>query len=244
MVRIEPLNFRSFDGAAGGNVVAARRHSASRKEEAPPAPPPPPTFSEEELKAAEMKGYQRGFLEGCDDGKRQAESEQAEINRQLSDTTQKLLTTLRPLIDDYKAMTVQLHSDLPKVALAIARKVAGPALEHGAEAIVSQVALACVETMIGEPRLHITVHPALAATLESRLNTLVAQQQMSVQISVSGDDAMAHSDCRIAWKHGAMERHSGQLWQEIERVVENMVASAPRHTEKQLQQLEAQLSKE
>ncbi len=243
-MRIEPLNFRSFDSSAAGGVVVARRHAAVKKEEAPPAAPPPPAITEEDLKAAELKGYQRGFLEGSEDGKRQAENEQAAIHRQLLDHSHLLLRSLQPLLENYKAMALQMHSDLPKVALAIARKVAGPALESGAEQLVTEMARACMQTMIGEPRLCVHVHPSLSTTLESTLASMASQYQDSSCIVVVADAAMALSDCRISWKHGAMERHTGQLWQEIERITENMVASAARITQQQLQPLEQASSKE
>ncbi|MCE2926778.1 MAG: hypothetical protein LW823_03930 [Rickettsiales bacterium] len=191
-----------------------------------------------------MKGYQRGFLEGSEEGKKQAHTEQADIERQLIENTEKLVRSVKPLIDDYRRMTLQVHEDVPKVALAVIKKLAGGILENNAEKIVSEMAMSCAQTMLGEPKLSINVHPSLAESLKDKLQGLAVKTQTATHFVVLRDESMALTDCRVEWKYGAMERHTGALWQEIERVVESMVASAKRDTDNQIQRLEQDLPKE
>ena len=241
-MRVEPLNFKEFQ-SEGAIARAAHRSNlpgGRRKEEAPP-PPPAPTFSEDQLKAAERESYKKGFLEGTEEGRKQAESEQAQTDLALLAAAENFVQTISPLFEDYRKMALQLRQDLPQVALTIARKVAGSALEQNAQAAVEDIALACVQTMIGEPKLAITVHPSLAETLERKLKALSERLHNAAHIVVSKDGAMAPSDCRVEWKYGAMERHTGALWEHIERAVANMRADAERITNVQMEPLQAAL---
>ena len=241
-MRIEPIHFRDFSSGAAGATSPRKSHShgGRRKEETPP-PPPVITYSEEQLKAAEAEAYKKGFIEGTKEGHQQAQTEQADIDRALSQTVENFTVTIAPLLDDYRNMLLQLRQDIPKVALAIARKVAGNALSANAQAAVEEIALQCAHTMVGEPKIAITVHASLSASLEQKIKAMPSLQQCATAFIVAGSDTIALADCRIEWKHGAMERHTGQLWEAVERVVESMCASAPRETDKQIQPLAAQL---
>jgi flagellar assembly protein FliH len=241
-MRIEPIQFREFSSES--KVAAARKSNlpgGRRKEEAPP-PPPAPTFSEEQMKAAEREGYKNGFLEGTKEGLQQAHNEQAAIDRALLETVEQFASTLTPLLADYRHMILQLKQDMPKVALTIAKKVAGNALDTNAAVIVENIATQCVQTMIGEPHIQVIVHSSLKSTLEAKFSAMSGRISPATDLTVIGSDTIALADCRVEWKHGAMERHTGQLWQEIEAVVSSLSASASRETEQHMENLAAQLS--
>jgi flagellar assembly protein FliH len=244
-MRIEPINFRDFavDGAAGAVVRKPFLPGGRRKEEAPP-PPPAPTFSEEQLKAAERDGYKNGFVEGTQEGIKQAESEQADVNRKLGETVEQFANSISPLLNDYHAMVIQLKKDLPRVALTIAKKAAGDALTENAAAAVESMALNAAQTMIGEPKIAVTVHTNLAAALEVKLKDLASRMQSATAFIVVGSDTIALADCRVEWKHGAMERHTGQLWAEIDKAVNALSEGAQRIADKHIETLAAQLPPE
>ena len=115
--------------------------------------------------------------------------------------------------------------------------------EQFGQPVVDEIAQRCVATMVGEPKLQVTVHTSLVATLEQKLKALTAGREDAGEIIVAGDDAMPTSDCRIEWKHGSFARHTGQLWSEIERVVANMGASARFNAEARLLSVKELLSK-
>ena len=144
------------------------------REEVPP-PPLLPTFSEEQLKAAERDGYKKGFLEGTEEGRKQAESEQAAVDRKLAETVEKFAKPCRAALRRLPQDGAAASQDVPKVALAIARKVAGNALDENAYAVIEDMALRCCETMIGEPKITITVHESMGDTLQRKLEQ-VAQK--------------------------------------------------------------------
>src|SRR5690348_4535955 len=96
---VQRFSFREFDEAATAKVVGSKIFlpTGRLREEAPPSPPPPPTFSEEDLKAAEREAYKKGFLEGTEDGKKQAESEQAGVDRELTKIVDTFVGHIGPL---------------------------------------------------------------------------------------------------------------------------------------------------
>lgn len=160
-MNVQRFSFKEFTGGVPVGVMRAGKPfipSGKTKED---APPPPPTFSEEELKTAERAGYQKGFLEGEKEGHKQAESEQAVVERKLAETVEKFAASVQPLFDDYRKTALAVQEQLPKAALAIARKVAGHALAQNAGAVIGEMAARCYETMMKEPKLTITVHESL-----------------------------------------------------------------------------------
>ena len=243
-MNVQPLNFKEFDAASAANRAPAAGIKpllpGGRRREA--APPSPSSYNEEQLKAAEREAYKKGFLEGTEEGKKQAESEQASIDRKLAETVEKFARSVTPLLSDYRAMALQMKQDMIKVAMGIARKVAGDALAQNSAAEVEAIALRCVETMIAEPRIAITVHESVAASLEKRLQALKEKLQASADIVVVRDAAINPADCKIEWKYGAMERHTGTLWDQIDKAVGTLAAGAAHTAEKHLDAVAAQVA--
>jgi flagellar assembly protein FliH len=244
-MRIAPFSFKEFDASVVVSQPGSGRHGIKpllpggrSKEEVPPPPPPPPSYSEEELAAAKQEAYKQGFEAGVGEGRAQAESEQAAVDRVLTERTAQFTSAVAPLLADYKQFVLQMRQDMPRVAQVIAQKVAGPALDQNAQTVIENVALTCCQTMLSEPKLLITVHAQLAATLEKKLKDLAAQMQAATDIMVAGNEQMPQSDCRIEWKNGQLERSTEQLWAQVERVIADMVASATHTTDVHMEKLQ------
>ncbi len=232
---ISPFSFKEL-GVAEGVIIDAVQPKAflpqgRKKEVAAPPPPPPPVFSENDLKSAERDGYQKGFLDGIEEGKRAAANEQAEIEAMLSQTTEKFIAQLPALFETYRGMLKLAGKQVPELANAIARKVAGCALEEKAYSVIEDIALRCMETMHHEPQLIIVVHERLASTLEEKINSLSAAQKGLGTIIVQPDSAITPANCRIEWKNGALVRDTESLWKQVDVIIESMVASNVRDAE-------------
>ncbi len=241
---IAPFSFREF-GASESSIAPASASqkpflpTGRKKEEAPPPPPPPPpTFSEDELKGAERDGYQKGFIDGIVEGKNQAESTQAEVDRALSATVEAFNNHLAPMFAIYREMLVQQAKLLPQIAQTIAKKVAGEALSENAYVNIEEICLRCVNAMMHEPKLLITVHESMAKKLEEKIAHASKSLQISGEITINGDANIAPPNCRIEWKNGAMFRDTEQLWQQVEQVVASMSATDERDASALCDQLE------
>ncbi len=244
-VRVEPFTLREFDGSIAVRKAAGNKpfsNLSKRKDEAPPPPPPPPSFSEEQLKAAERESYKKGFLEGVQEGRNQQLNEQGAIERQLAITVERFAATVSPLLSDYREVVLRMRQDMPKIALCVARKAAGSSLAANAQAVVDEISQRCVEIMIGEPKLVVTVHETLKDALKANLDALAARLQSAAEIVVAGDATIPEADCRIEWKHGAFARDSKQLWAALEQAIDNMVASEKHQAEAQLATVQAEIT--
>src|ERR1700677_2923642 len=120
-MRVQPFNFKELsDGAPPGTGPAAKAFlKVGRSREVVPPPPLPPVFSEEDMKTAEREGYKKGFLDGVQEGRKQAASEQAGIDRGLTQTVERFAQAVSPLLAYYRRMSLELQQESPKVALAI-----------------------------------------------------------------------------------------------------------------------------
>ena len=234
----EPSVFRKSQWQK--NKEEQQRQSAVSAE-VPPPPPEVPTFSEEDVKAAEMKGYQRGFQEGMEDGKRQLDAERETMEKQLLAHVESFAKAIAPLFDDYRKITVELRKQMPQVALAIARKITAEILDEKADAIVSKMVLAAYESMITEPKLTITVHESMGDMLAKQLEILTNRLNAAIEIIILRSPDMPLSDYKLEWKNGAMERSVSHIWEQIERATENLVVSAARDTNAHLDQLQTQV---
>ncbi len=231
-MNIAPFSFREFTGteaiAATGKSSREFLPHGRKREEAPPPPPPPPVFSEEQMKMAERDGYQKGFLDGITEGKKQAESTQADIDRNLSEMVEQFSAHFAPLFGTYRSLLQIQAAQLPKMAHAIAKKVAGDMLMKDSAPLIEEICLRCVQTMLHEPKLTITIHDSMQQTLEKKIRETAAKLQIPSEIQVVGDAHIAPPNCRIEWKNGAMVRDTDSLWQQVEQVVANMIASGER----------------
>jgi flagellar assembly protein FliH len=243
-MKLERLDFRELatgEKIANAAVIGKVFMPSRAKKEEPPPPPPVPTFSEDQMLEAEREGYKKGFIAGELEGQKKAESEQAEVNVKLVAMVDQFAQSVAPIFENYRQMVMQLQADLPKVAFAIAQKVAGVALQENAVAIISDLAMRSVESLISEPELTIVAHEGFADTLENKLQELAKKLPAATQIIIVRDPDMPLSDCRIEWNNGSLARVTSQLWENVEKAISNMQIIVGRETTEKMQSLEAQV---
>jgi flagellar assembly protein FliH len=241
-MKIERLDFRELavGGAVEGAAAGSRLFMPSRaKQEEPPPPPPPPTFSEAEMEAAEREGYKKGFLAGEQEGRKQMESIQAGINERLVGMMGSFVSSVSPIFEHYRETLLQLQADMPRAALAIARKVAGDAIDRNAATIISDVAMRSCAQLVHEPELTIVAHESLADTLERQLQELASRLPAATQIVIVRDPAMPISDCRIEWRNGSLARITEELWQNLETAISNIQLIGARDAHARMDVLQA-----
>ncbi|MDE3016674.1 MAG: hypothetical protein KGI29_07150 [Pseudomonadota bacterium] len=241
-MNIQRLNFMEFGSgvtAPGGRAKPFLPTGRSR--EGVPPPPPPRLFNDEEVKTAEREAYKKGFLEGTQEGKKQSETEQSAANRAIEETLGTFMGAVALIFADYRKTALALRGQMPKLALVIARKVAGPALEQNAPAVIEDVALRACEALTAEPKIAITVHESLGDALERRLQEIALRLPTATHIIIQRDPNMPASDCRIEWQHGGMERDTERLWQQVEKAMGGIAAGEARDMERQMETLKEAL---
>lgn len=233
---ISPLNFREFDSGSisGGDAKKKIFSSKKTKEEQAEAPPPPPSFSEEELNAAKRDAYQQGFLEGIKEGNAQAQNEHAEIDRIVQESLENFVKSINPIFSSYISHCSKLKQNMPPLALAIAKKVAGEALAKDYSEILENIATQCAAAMITEPEINITVNPRLSDSLAARLQKISNHEKYASNIHILSDESKPVSDYLIEWQDGSIERKTERLWQQMDKAIENMLAAIRHEPEEQL----------
>lgn len=196
-------------------------------------PPPPPTFSEAELQAAKEEAYRKGFNDGEKTGKAYAHSDIAKTEQACMEIMPHLAAQIKTMASQYNQFVLEQKTLLPQLTLAIAQKILGDVPpEHLAEQI-SQKVIACVEAMLGEPEIHIYVHPQLSDVIESRLAKHFANSHEPGDVLIHADDAIPLTDCRVEWRNGGMTYSPGQALSKMQTIIDEMCQSVA-HTHEEM----------
>lgn len=215
----KPFVFEDFTRAKARverEFVAQTEQEESKSEPVAPAKPAAPTFSLEALQEAEKKAEEIGFQKG----REQAQKEQDAAKQAREEAILQLLQELTGRMDEEvaaaEAARVALRGEVANIALLVARKLVGNALEVQPLGGVEEVVDECLTMLAGEGRLTITVSADAEAPLKAYLERLPRDGQV---IEVKADSNMQTGDCRIQWPGGKAERSQKQMWQEIEAIV-------------------------
>jgi len=176
---------------------------------------PKPTFTQDHLDEARKLGYEEGFSAGQ---KAMMEDQQQYLNVLLSQLDQKL----SHVMDTSTAIWQRHLAQCQEIALVIARKIVPNYVKtHGLDEIESIVAKIIGE-MGREPRLVFRVSEAQFDDANTRINAIAAQAAYAGKLVILGDQDLGPSDCRIEWADGGIERDLKTLWQDIDRVMEEV----------------------
>lgn len=179
-----------------------------------------PTFSEEEVEQARAEGFDAGKEEG---------------RREAADATeQKLLETVETacakLADVYNTQTEanrEIGREMISVATAIAKKMFPDLNARNALGEVERVVQETLKAVTEEPRIQIMVNPELREPLSERLSTMTHRAGFEGKVFVNPDPAMQLGDCRIEWSNGAAVRDSEEMWQMIDKIIEENLHDIP-----------------
>lgn len=176
---------------------------------------PKPTFSQEQVDAARQDGYEAGVQAGQ---KAMMEDQQQYMNVLLTQIDQKIGHVIEASREEWQRQLLQLQA----IALVIMRKimpayVAKFGLDE-IETIISKV----VSEMGREPRLVFRINEAQFDEASARINAIAQKAAYAGKVVILGDDTLGPSDCRIEWADGGIERDLKKLWQDIDRVMEEV----------------------
>ena len=220
---------RSLDG----EEETARRPFLGRqfgaRPAAPPPEPPPPSFTEAELKAAEADAYRKGFVAGEQEGKAIAEAELAQVDRQIAGLMQPLADALVRQREHYNVCLREVAALMPNLAFALARKIAGDALQADALPLVSPIAERCIATMLGAPKIVVTVDEKIVERFEARLHQQFASREAPGEVIIHGEAFADPAMCRIEWSEGAAHIATADRLAQLDRLVQEMAALGRLH---------------
>ncbi len=179
-----------------------------------------PAITEDDLSAAKEVAYGEGYQAGHAAGVEEATSQQAEIDKQIAEMLPKVTNSLAEADVQYQELLHEQTEGLSRLALTIAKKIAGNAIKEDPIAEIEALVKECVTSLIEEPTVAIYAHPDITQLLKQRLETMLEKMpSLSIELSVEGDAEIAAGDCRIEWTNGSAERNTDKLWEDVALIV-------------------------
>jgi flagellar assembly protein FliH len=172
-----------------------------------------PTFSEEEMKAAREEAFAAGKKEGAADA-------HASTEREILVSLNGFGERLKSLSEAQDIANASVLETAIIVAVGVARKLF-PALneKHALGEIERMVSMA-MERVLEEPKIVLYVNSKLKAGLDEHMAGLAAKAGFKGDVTIEGVDDIIVGDCRVEWTGGGARRHTDELWQEIDAVIE------------------------
>ncbi len=186
------------------------------KEEAPPPPPPPPTFSEKDLELAKATARNEAYQLGLEEGTQRVAKADADREAQLISIMKQACERISQFHATYNQHVVEQQEVLTRLAIAVAKHVAGAAMKQSPEVPVSQMVAECLPLLLGEPRIVITIHPAIITLMKQRLEEVGRQAGYDGTLLLEADDTLSPTDCHIQWQGGSAHTSYAEIWRNIE----------------------------
>ena len=158
----------------------------------------------EEATQAEQAGYARGVQEG----RLQAE---AQAQARLADAMTRLALSAAGLLANADAQEAEREAQAVELAMLIARKVAGEALDAQPLAGIGEAARNALQHLRGVPHLVVRVHESLVEEAETLVKRLARERGFEGRLVVLGDPDTLPGDARIEWADGGVVRERARI---------------------------------
>lgn len=158
----------------------------------------------EEAAQAEQSGYARGVQEG----RLQAESQ---AQARLADAMTRLALSAAGLLASADAQEAEREAQAVELAMLIARKVAGEALDAQPLAGIGEAARTALQHLRGVPHLVVRVHDSLVEEAETLVKRLARERGFEGRLVVLGDPDTLPGDARIEWADGGVVRERARI---------------------------------
>ena len=169
--------------------------------------PQPSRASVQAAEAASQAAAQARAL-GIQEGRAQAE---AQAQGRLSDAMTRLALAAAGLIAQADARDAEREAQAVDVAVLLARKIAGDALDARPLAAIGEAARTALQHLRGVPHLVVRVHDLLVEDAEALMKRLARERGYEGRLVVLGDPDMAAGDARIEWADGGIVRERGRI---------------------------------
>lgn len=220
-------------------ATAALQASAAADVEMMVAPPPPPTFDEAQMQAARTQSYEEGFMAGKAEGRREADAEMMQLQHEANQVALIINSRLDALAQQHREYLVEKQSEMGRLVLSCAQKIAVEALRKEPLADIQAMVDECLTQLLEGPQAIVQVHPKL----QPQLSTLYAGRAR-----VLGNPEIKPLDCIIQWQYGEATREIDEIWNQIESTIDRYFTisantmqaadAAPSHNQAELRSAE------
>lgn len=167
-------------------------------------------YCEADMQAACAKAWQ----EGMEIGEQQAKQSLEALTHSVS---LEIKTHLEKLRQEEKERGDALFLNAITIAQTITQKLLPVWAEtHGLEEIKSVVSDA-LKVARNQANIEVWVHPDLTAKLYAALDD---------ELTIHGDGALSHMDCKVEWQTGGYEKIMSTIWRDIDAVLNAYTSQA------------------
>jgi len=169
-----------------------------------------PRPSAEAMRAAEeaVQAEQSGFARGVQEGRLQAEGQ---AQARLADAMTRLALSAAGLLASADAREAEREAQAVELAMLIARKVAGDALDAQPLIGIGEAARTALQHLRGVPHLVVRVHDSLVDEAETLVKRLARERGFEGRLVVLGEPDLAPGDARMEWADGGVVRDRAQI---------------------------------
>jgi flagellar assembly protein FliH len=169
-------------------------------------------FTESELLNAKEASYQKGL----EDGRNQNSQE---IDAQLADALTGFQDHVVRFADLEATKRREVHEEAIRLAKNIATKICVAESElHAVDRVITCLE-SVTQTLLGNPKITISVHPDIISPLSEKIQEMI----QSGLVQVMTDETIAPMDSRFSWAEGGAESILKKTTDEIEKIVENIL---------------------
>ena len=169
---------------------------------------PRPSAADQRAAEAAARAEVEAHARGVQEGRSQAE---AQIQGRLADAVSRLAQAAVALLAQADARDVEREAQAVEVAVLIARKVAGDALDAAPLASIGEAARTALQHLRGVPHLVVRVHDGLVEDVEALVKRLARERGYEGRLVVLGDPDMQPGDARIEWADGGIVRERARI---------------------------------
>ncbi|MCJ2011389.1 FliH/SctL family protein [Methylobacterium sp. J-076] len=169
-----------------------------------------PKPSAEAMRAAEevVLAEQAAHARGVQDGRVQAEGQ---AQARLADAMTRLALSAAGLLAAADAREAEREAQAVELAMLIARKVAGEALDAQPLLGIGEAARSALQHLRGVPHLVVRVHESLVDDAEALVKRLARERGFEGRLVVLGDPDTLPGDARIEWADGGVVRERARI---------------------------------
>lgn len=170
-------------------------------------------FSQEDIDEACQTAHAIGHAAGH-------EKAMESIDNKLVESLELIIPQIDEIVTQNLAETNKHFNAVMDIALAAAKKTVSEIYKkHGLDE-VEKVIKECMEHVINEPRIVITVATDAIDVLDERIEKIKRKHGYEGLLIIHGDNEMPLGDCKIEWENGGLERSLENIWEDIDRIID------------------------
>jgi flagellar assembly protein FliH len=168
------------------------------------------------LKEAEAAAFARGFEQGANETRADAE-------KQSAATFERIAAAIGVLDKQIEAVEAKFETEAVEVAVAVAKKLAPELVSQEPFAEIAALAIGCFRNLVKCPHVVVRVNDTLHETARDKLDEIARRCSPDTRLVVLAEPEIAPGDCRIEWADGGIDRDRAAIAAAIDEAVARYV---------------------